>query len=149
MILKRPTMFIWITIAVGWLFDFLFWEKVAGISFPIFILITLAVGFFLARQQGLTPAKNTLWLLLPIAFFAAMTVIRLEPMTRFLNVAATLVLMGVLVRSFLGGQWWLYTFKDYIAGAFNLGVTTQRKSSQNHARCFQSCAAWYWPCLLS
>jgi hypothetical protein len=106
MILKRSTTFIWVTIALAWFFDFLFWEKVAGISFPIFILAALSVGFFLARQQGLTPAKNTLWLLIPIAFFTAMTVIRLEPMTRFLNVAATLILMGMLARSFLGGQWW-------------------------------------------
>jgi hypothetical protein len=122
MILKRPSTFIWVTIALAWFFDFLFWEKVAGISFPIFILAALAVGFLLARQQGLTPAKNALWLLLPIALFTTMTVIRLQPMTRFLNVAATLVLMGMLAHSFLGGRWWLYTFKDYITGAFSLGV---------------------------
>jgi hypothetical protein len=122
MILKNRATFIWLAIAVGWIFDFLFWDKVAGVSFPIFVLIALAVGFLLARQQGLTPARNTLWLLLPIAFFSVMTVIRMEPLTRFLNVAATLVLMGVLARSFLGGQWWLYTFKDYVSGAFFLGV---------------------------
>jgi hypothetical protein len=122
MTLKNRATFIWLTIAVGWIFDFLFWDKVAGVSFPIFVIVALSAGFFLARQQGLIPAKNTLWLLLPIAFFATMTVIRLEPLTRFLNVVATLIFMGLLAHSFLGGGWWLYTFKDYIASAFNLGV---------------------------
>ena len=120
--LKRPNIFIWITILVAWSFDFLFWDKVPGISFAIFVLITLGVGFLFARQQGLIPAKNTLWLLIPIAFFTLMTIIRLEPMTIFLNLAAVLLLMGILAHSFLGGGWWLYTFKDYVVRAFTLGT---------------------------
>jgi hypothetical protein len=122
MILKRPNIFIWVTILVAWSFDFLFWDKVPGISFAIFVLITLGVGFLFARQQGLTPAKNTLWLLIPIAFFTLMTIVRLEPMTVFLNLAAVLMLMGILAHSFLGGGWWLYTFKDYVVRAFTLGT---------------------------
>jgi len=122
MTLKSRATFIWLTIAVGWVFDFLFWDKVTGISFPIFVLVVLAVGFFLAYQQGLAPARNTRWLVLPIVLFAAMTVIRMEPLTRFLDVTATLIFMGLLAHSFLGGGWWSYTFKDYITGAFSVGI---------------------------
>jgi hypothetical protein len=122
MTLKSRATFIWLTIAVGWIFDFLFWGKDTGVSFPIFVLIVLAVGFFLAYKQGLTPAKNTRWLVLPIVLFAAMTVIRMEPLSRFLDLTATLIFMGLLAHSFLGGGWWLYSFKDYITSAFNLGI---------------------------
>ncbi len=122
MTLKRPNKFVLTAILTGWSFDFLFWKKMPGISFPIFVFIVLAVGFYLARGQELKPAKNTLWLLLPISFFSIMTIVRMEPMTRFLNFAATLFLMSVLAHSFLGGKWWLYTFKDYFIGVFNLGI---------------------------
>lgn len=120
--LKRKSVFIWTVLLVGWLFDFLFWNQVPGISIVIFFLVMLGTGFFLARQQGLTPARSTLWLLIPILFFSAMTALRLEPMTTFLNITAALLLMGLLSHSFLGGKWWQYRFKDYLTGGFFLGL---------------------------
>jgi hypothetical protein len=122
MTLKRVNVFIWTALIVGWCFDFLFFDKVVGISLPIFITLVLIAGFFLARQQGLSPAPASIWLLFPIAFFGIMTFVRLEPMTSFLNLAAALALMGLLAHSFLGGKWWLYTFKDYLVGVFQLGI---------------------------
>ncbi|MCB2178502.1 DUF4173 domain-containing protein [bacterium] len=120
--LKRKSVFIWTALFVGWLFDFLFYDKVPGISIVIFILVMLGAGFFLAQQQGLKPARSTLWLLVPILFFTAMTILRLEPMTTFLNMAAAVFLMGLLAHSFLGGKWWQYRFKDYLSGSFFLGL---------------------------
>jgi hypothetical protein len=122
MVLKRVNIFIWTVLVVAWCFDFLFWDKVPGISIPIFLILILVGGFFLARQQGLSSAKETRWLLIPIIFFAVMSFIRLEPMTTFLNVVAALSLMGVMARSFLGGKWWMYTFKDYLIGSLKLGL---------------------------
>jgi hypothetical protein len=122
MVLKRVNIYIWTVLVVAWCYDFLFWDKVPGISIPIFLMLMLIGGFFLARQQGLSPAKDTLWLLIPIIFFSIMSFVRLEPMTTFLNVAAALSLMGVMARSFLGGKWWMYTFKDYIIGSLKLGL---------------------------
>lgn len=122
MILKRVNIFVWTVVIVAWCFDFLFWEKAPGISIPMFIILVLAAGFWLARQQGLAPAPASRWLLVPIAFFGLMTVIRLEPMTTFLNLAASLGLMGLLAHSFLGGKWWLYSFRDYILGVFQVAL---------------------------
>ncbi|MEJ2758061.1 MAG: hypothetical protein P8046_06205, partial [Anaerolineales bacterium] len=97
--LKRKSVFIWTVLFVGWLFDFLFWDKVPGISIAIFFIVMLGAGFFLARQQGLTPARSTLWLLIPILFFTALTALRLEPLTTFLNMSAAIFLMGLLSHS--------------------------------------------------
>jgi hypothetical protein len=122
MTLKRVNVFVWTVLILGWCFDFLFWDKVTGISIPIFLSLLLAAGFFLARQQGLSPAPASLWLLIPIAFFGLMTFLRLEPMTSILNLAAALALMGLLAHTFLGGKWWYYTFKDFLVGSLQLGV---------------------------
>ncbi|MEJ2486720.1 MAG: DUF4173 domain-containing protein, partial [Anaerolineales bacterium] len=122
LVLTSKSTFIWTVLLIGWLFDLLFWDKVPGISIPIYLAILLAGGFFLARQQKLSPAPGLYWLLVPIIFFAIMTIIRLEPFTSFLNTVAALVLMALLSHSFLGGKWWQYTFKDYLTSAFSLGL---------------------------
>jgi hypothetical protein len=121
-VMKNKAIFIWLPLAVGWLFDLLFWDKVPGISIALFIFIVLGVGFTLARQQDLSPSPGALLLVIPIVFFAVMTSVRVEPMTVFLNVGAVLLLMGLLAHSFLGGEWWRYTFKDHFLAFFFLGV---------------------------
>jgi len=123
-ILKKKNIVIWSVLLIGWLFDFLFWTKEPGISIPLFILILAVGGFWLARQQQLTPARNIFWLLIPVGFFGIMSVVRLEPMTTFLNIAGAFGLMAILAHSFLGGKWWQYAFRDYLGGAFSLGLDT-------------------------
>jgi hypothetical protein len=124
LILKNKSVLIWAVLAAGWLFDFLFWDKTAGISMAIYLLVLAAVGFVLARYQGITPARSIYWLLIPLTFFSIMTFIRAEPMTTFLNIAASLFLLGVIAHSFTGGRWWQYRFKDYLTGAFSVTLDT-------------------------
>ena len=50
MTLKRVNVFIWTVFFVAWCFDLLFWDKVTGISIPIFLALLLTAGIFLARQ---------------------------------------------------------------------------------------------------
>jgi hypothetical protein len=123
-ILKKKNIFIWSVLLIGWLFDFLFWVKEPGISIPIFLLILAVGGFWLASQQELTPARTIYWLLIPAGFFGIMSVVRFEPMTTFLNIAGAFALLAILGHSFLGGKWWQYAFRDYLGGAFSLGLDT-------------------------
>ncbi len=116
----NPTRF-WITvIALGWIFDFLFWKKPVGINFAIFVILVLATGIALLRVDGLRLSRGAGLLLLPIAFLAAMTFIRLEPMTMFFSVSMTLFLMGVFSLTYLSGQWMRYALLDYIFGYLRL-----------------------------
>jgi hypothetical protein len=123
---KHRIRFLWVVLVIAWIFDFLFWKKAPGISFFLYVSITLAGGLLLALMQGLRPAK-TVWILMPLTlFFAFMTSVRLEQMTVFLNALMTLALMGLTAVSFLGGKWWNYNIIDYFANAFRLviaGVT--------------------------
>ncbi len=121
--IKRPDRLALTALVVGWLFDFLYWEKTPGISFAIFVALCLSAGFLIARSEEIRPAGASLWLLLPLSFFAVMSFVRMEPFTRFLNHAFTLMLMAMLANTFRGGRWTLYGVSDYIAGLFRLGVS--------------------------
>jgi hypothetical protein len=116
----NPNRFWLVVILLGWAFDFLFWKKPAGINFFIFVTLCLVTGIYLLQMDGLRLSRRSGWLLLPTAFFAAMTFLRLEPMTVFLSVAMTLFLMGVFALTYLNGEWVRYSLLDYIFGYLRL-----------------------------
>ena len=112
---------LWIAvILLGWLFDFFFWKKPFGVNFAIFVTLCLATGMILLGTDGLRLSRRAGWLLLPIAFLAAMTFIRLEPMTVFLSIAMVIFLMGVFALTYLNGEWVRYSLLDYVLGYLRL-----------------------------
>jgi hypothetical protein len=117
---SHSTRFWWTMIALGWVFDFLFWKKAHGINFALYVLLCLAVGILISRADGHRPARKSLLLLPLILLFAVITFIRLEPMTVFLSGVLTLFLMGLFAISFLGGRWPSYNLLDYLHGFLSL-----------------------------
>ena len=111
----------WILIILlGWSFDFLFWEKPLGINFAIFAFLCIGTGILLLRWAELRLSRRAGLLLIPIAFLAAMTFIRLEPMTVFLSISMVLFLMGVFASTYRNGAWIRYSLLDYIFGYLRL-----------------------------
>jgi hypothetical protein len=117
---KNPNLLWFTALVLGWLFDFLFWQKPVGVNFAIYILLCLIGGFFVLARDNQYPARKTLWLIPLVLFFAVITFIRSEPMTLFLSVMGTLLLMSLLAMTFEGGQWFLYSLSDYVRGFFKL-----------------------------
>ena len=117
---SNPNRFWWTVIALGWAFDFLFWQKVPGINFALYVTLCLVAGFLLLRADGHQPKRKTLLLLPLIAIFAIMTFIRQEPMTTALSVIMTVFLMGLAAISYLGGRWPFYSLLDYLKGFLGL-----------------------------
>lgn len=118
--MKRPNI-LWIAaLMLGWLFDFLFWKSNPGISFAVYVLLCLGGGFLVLLWNGIKPSWKSLLLLVPILFFASITVVRREPMSAFLAVVFPLVLMGILASTYLGGRWLQYSLSDYVANLFRL-----------------------------
>ena len=105
---------------LGWAFDFLFWGHTPGVNFSIFVLLVLTTGIVLLSSEGFRPAAWTLALLAPILFFAVMFFLRTEPLSVFLSVVLTLLLMAVFAVTYLGGRWILYALADYVVRAFQL-----------------------------
>jgi hypothetical protein len=116
----NPNRFWIIVILLGWIFDFLFWGTSLGINFAIFVALCLVTGIVLLRTDGLRPGRGSALLLLPIAFLAAMTLIRLEPLTVFLSIAMVLFLMGVFALAYRSGDWLRYSLLDYAFGYLRL-----------------------------
>ena len=116
----NPNRFWIIVILLGWSFDFLFWKKPLGINFVLFVTLCLATGILLLQGDGLRLARRAGWLLLPVAFLAGMTFLRLEPMTAFLSIAMVLFLLGVFALTYLSGEWVRYTLLDYAFGYLRL-----------------------------
>jgi hypothetical protein len=98
--------------AIG--FDQLFWERGFGINF--FILITLAtlgglIPFWLEKIH--IPWTSYL-LLIPAAFFSAMTFIRAEPSTTALNGLLTVSAVGLFFMTLQNGSWYQYRIRDHL-----------------------------------
>jgi hypothetical protein len=111
----KRTNVLWITVLVlGWSFDLLFWKHALGLNFALYALLCLAGGFLVLGLNGIKPSWRSLLLLIPILFFAAMTILRQEPLSLFLSFVLTLGLMGLLAVSFLGGRWPWYSLPDYV-----------------------------------
>ncbi len=116
----NPNRFWMIVILLGWAFDFLFWKKPLGVNFAISVLLCLLTGILLLRADGLRLARGSGLLLLPVAFLAAMTFVRLEPMTVFLSISMVLFLMGVFALTYLSGEWIRFSLLDYLFGHLRL-----------------------------
>lgn len=116
----NPNRFWAVVILLGWAFDFLFWKKPLGINFAIFVTLVISTGILLLRWDGLHLSRGSRLLLLPLAFLAAMTFIRLEPMTVFLSISMALFLIGVFALTYLNGEWLRYALTDYIFGYLRL-----------------------------
>ena len=114
---------LWIvTIALGWFFDFLFWEHEPGLNFALYVLLCLAGGLYLlVGEEKARPSRGALWLLIPILFFATVTFVRAEPMTAILAHFLTLFLLGVFAITYLGGRWIWYSLWEYVLGFLKLG----------------------------
>ena len=100
---------LWITgLALGWLFDLLFWKQPFGMNFGVYALTCVLAGLLLLSINKQPPAPGTLWLLPLIVVLAAISCLRAEPMTLFLSVILTLFLLMVLSNTFVGGHWLRY-----------------------------------------
>ena len=61
----NPNRFWLLVILLGWAFDFLFWEKPAGINFILWVTLCLATGIYLLQTDGLRLSRRGGLLLLP------------------------------------------------------------------------------------
>ncbi len=120
MLTKTSSRILWCSLLLGICFDILFWKKSPGISFFIFtILLTLAC-FALGMWNGRKPAPLT-WVLAGLTLlFSAMTFIRQEPFTTFINVVLTFCSLALLALTYASGIWPRYSLADTVTGLARL-----------------------------
>jgi hypothetical protein len=109
-----------ISLALGWLWDFLFWEHTPGISFAVYVALCVLSGFFLLYSFKLKVSPKTMWLLVFIAIFMGFSCIRQEPLSLLLSIGCTLLLLQILAISIVGENWTMFGFEDYFLGFLRL-----------------------------
>ncbi len=132
---KHPNLVWIVALVLGWGFDALFWGKPLGINFAIYLTACLLGGSLVLLANGLKPSFKSLWLVVPFVFFATLTFVRQEPLTRILSIIGALVCLGLLTVTYLGGSWTRYSLVDYfkkfaslIAGLITLPIAYFRET---------------------
>ncbi len=101
------------SLGLALIFNFLFFDKLPGISVFIFALSLLgAVSLFGIYQQ--VSVQKTWWLIVLIAFFALMPSIRDNPFLTFLNLCATFGLLMIWAHELTGTPAFLMKLRDYV-----------------------------------
>ena len=108
---------------LGIAFDWLFWNKIPGISFAIFTALCLLCGYLLLRSQNIRPARMSLLLLVPILFFSVMSFVRREPFTVLLDYALTLACLAILAVTYRSGLWPSFGIVDYLLNFLRLAAS--------------------------
>lgn len=116
---KTPSAFLAAGVILGWGVDLLFWNKPAGISIAIWITLALAGFFLLAYNEKTRHAKFSLVLALGILLMTAITILRMEGFTRFVNTTLALGGLILLAATFTNGHWFYYRVVDHFIPFIN------------------------------
>lgn len=117
---KNATRILWTSVIMGLVFDLLFWNKPLGVSYFIFVLVVTIAGFTLAWMENIKPSVYS-WLIAIMGLgFSAMTFLRQEPFTNFINALLSLICLAFLALTFSSGLWIRYSVADVVAGILRL-----------------------------
>lgn len=102
-----------IGLGLGLAFEVLVYRHPLGISFPIWVGLSVTGLVAAAVVESFPVSVRNVWLAAPILFMASMTALRLEPLTTLLNVVMTLALLALWVHSFRAGNIRDYGWLDF------------------------------------
>jgi hypothetical protein len=96
--LVQAAVIVGVSLALGGLFDQLFFEQEPGLAFPVYVLGLVGGIFGLAHYLGHRLQAAAWWLALPLTGFAVMVAVRAsEPLT-LLNLLACLLLLLLIAK---------------------------------------------------
>lgn len=117
-----------VSLALGLLFNYFFFQKQIGISFFVYIFLSLACLFVLLGLSKTEYNKAVLWYLPPIIFFSAMAAIRDNGFLLFCNILAILGLLLLMANHIGGKSIKDYLLSDYVKTAVMLPLNMLAKS---------------------
>lgn len=114
-LLKRTLWTIGVAVGLGLVFDLLFYGKLPGMSFPLYMLFVVGSIMIVARNYGVVLSRSTLLILLPLGFFSTMVFVRAGGLITFLNIAAALYLLALFIYSVFKPSLRRFTLQEYTA----------------------------------
>jgi len=115
---KRALLVATASLALGILWDILFYDKLVGISFPIFIVVGLATALVSARAGRVSIPRPALLMAIPLLFFSVMIFVRADGFIAFLDSIASLYLVLLCLYMVYRPDLHLYVLRDYVALPF-------------------------------
>jgi len=107
-----------ISVLLGILFDYFFFDKGLGIAFPLYILLIVFGLFGISYVYKKKIKKDALLLLIPLFFFSVMTAVRSSELLTFLNIVACIYLLLLIADLCFDKKISNYLIKDYIVVPF-------------------------------
>ena len=109
-----------LSLFVGVLWNVLFWMTTPGVSYPIFIIVCLAGGWFLLRAERKTPSRRNIVLMALIVVFAIFTFMRKDLFTVFTSYVVSLSLILLVAGTYEKGEWIDFNLSGYLSKGFDL-----------------------------
>ncbi|HET8670861.1 MAG TPA: DUF4173 domain-containing protein [Candidatus Saccharimonadales bacterium] len=101
------------SLGLGLLFDYLFYNKLPGISFPLYVALVVAGVLATIHFYKIGLSSQAKLLFVPLAFFSVMVFVRADGFVTFLNIIASLYLGGLLLYAVFAPKLRMYTSSQY------------------------------------
>lgn len=112
--LAKAGFIVGVSLVLGLLFDYFFYAKSPGITFPLYIIFVVGGIFIIATLFKKQINAEVFWLLTPLLFFSSMVFIRSSDLLTFLNVAASSLLLLLIAEVSFGKKVTTFFVGDYI-----------------------------------
>jgi hypothetical protein len=112
-VLQKSLYVILMALGLAFVFNFLFFGKMIGISVLIFAIVLLGTVVAFGLREKLSFQK-TWWMCALILFFALMPAVRANGFLTFLNVVATFGLLMLLAHHLVGTPAFVMKLRDYV-----------------------------------
>lgn len=109
-----------VSLGFGVVFDLLFFEKLPGVSFPLYMLLVLSGIFVSARYFKTVIPRNAQLLMLPLLFFSGMVAVRAGGFVTFLNFVTSLYLLVLVLQAIYVPDIRSYRLGGYIRPLFEV-----------------------------
>lgn len=111
---RRTLVMVAAALGLGIVFDILFFGKLPGISFPLFIVLALATILAVVHLHGQKAPRTALFMIPLLLFFSSMVYVRANEMLTFFNVVISLYLLGLFITLTLRPWLRAYSVVDYL-----------------------------------
>jgi hypothetical protein len=117
---KISSRFLVAGLILAFAFDSLFYKKPFGISYFIWITLSVVLLVALSLIEKVKPPWASIALGLTSIGLSSGTFLRLEPFTRFISAALSLLVLMILAASYHYGYWIWYRLQDYVIQLLHL-----------------------------
>lgn len=131
----HPWSFVWLTgLILAWAVDFLFWNQRVGVSFPIWIVLTITGLLLTALQEKQRLPLASYGLALLSLALSITPFLRSEPFSAIFCSLGALTLLGLLAVTLVHGHWVHYRIGDFLLAGLRLFAATLVRAGQELIR---------------